>query len=115
MAFRAKTKLTTALLDPKPLAAFDITVVPLALPLTSYVLHAAFHDPASFLHFGSKLSVNNWIEFVISLSRLNNSTCCNGYSDRYTQIIGLPGVVARPMGTAQRSKARRTLQRCQCL
>jgi hypothetical protein len=43
----AKAELTTVLLDPKPLAALlalpdGITVVPLALPLSSYVLHGAF-------------------------------------------------------------------------
>jgi len=44
----AKAKLAAVLLDPKPLAALlalpdGITVVPLALPLSSYVLHGAFH------------------------------------------------------------------------
>jgi hypothetical protein len=48
MGFTAKAKLAAVLLDPKPLAAFlalsdGITVVPLALPLTSYVLHGALH------------------------------------------------------------------------
>ena len=46
MGFTAKAKLAAVLLDPKPLAAFlalsdGVTVVPLALPLTSYILHAA--------------------------------------------------------------------------
>ena len=44
----ATAKLAAVLLDPKPPAAFlalsdGITVVPLALPLTSYVLHGALH------------------------------------------------------------------------
>jgi hypothetical protein len=48
MGFTARTKLAAVLLDPKPLAAFltlsdGITVAPLALPLTSYVLHGASH------------------------------------------------------------------------
>jgi hypothetical protein len=48
MGFTARTKLAAVLPDPKPLAAFltlsdGITVVPLALPLTSYVLHGASH------------------------------------------------------------------------
>ena len=48
MGFTAKAKLAALLLDPKPLAAFlalsdGITVVPLALPLTSCVLHGALH------------------------------------------------------------------------
>ena len=52
MGFTAKAKLAAVLLDPKPPAAFlalsdGITVVPLALPLTSYVLHGAFHGPSA--------------------------------------------------------------------
>src|SRR3974377_1996108 len=48
MGFTAKAKLTTVLLDPKPLAAFlalanGITVVPLALQQASHVFHGAFH------------------------------------------------------------------------
>ena len=50
MGFTAKAKLAAVLLDPKPLAAFlalanGITVVPLALLLTSYVLHGTLHPP----------------------------------------------------------------------
>ena len=49
MGFTAKAKLAAVLLDPKPLAAFlalsdgITTVLPLALPLTPYVFHGAFH------------------------------------------------------------------------